>query len=141
MFSVLIRIFGVSLRGVRLSVEWVEKAEVFLREARRHFGEGIYWLTCFEAHQASELYLRALLVSLTGLHPYTHDLSELLDSLKALEIDVPRDVALVAELLTPHYTLARYPGKRVYTYNSTRASLCIESCEKIVSWVKSVADP
>jgi hypothetical protein len=37
MFSVLIRIFGVSLRGVRLSVEWVEKAEVFLREARRHF--------------------------------------------------------------------------------------------------------
>jgi HEPN domain-containing protein len=80
MFSVLIRIFGVSLRGVRLSVEWVEKAEVFLREARKHFGEGIHWLTYFEAHQASELYLKTLLVSLTGLHPYTHDLSELLET-------------------------------------------------------------
>jgi len=79
-----------------------------------------------------------LLVSLTGLHPYTHDLSELLYSLKALGIDAPRDVALVAELLTPYYTLARYPGKRAYTYNSVRASLCIES---FVSWVKSFADP
>jgi len=106
---------------------------VFLREARRHLGEDIHRLACFEAHQASELYLDVLLVSLTGLHPYTHDLSELLDSLKALGIDVTRDVALTTELLTPHYTLARYPGKRTYTYNSVRASLCIESCEKIVS--------
>jgi HEPN domain-containing protein len=39
--------------GVRLPIERVEKAEVFLREAKRHFGEGIHRLTCFEAHQAS----------------------------------------------------------------------------------------
>jgi len=58
------------LKGVKLPVEWVEKAEVFLREARRHLGEGIHWLACFEAHQASELYLKALLVSLTGLHTH-----------------------------------------------------------------------
>ena len=65
-----------------------------MKEARRHLGEGVYWLACFEAHQASELYLKALLTSLTGLHPYTHDLGELLDSLKALEVDAPGDVAL-----------------------------------------------
>jgi HEPN domain-containing protein len=35
-----------------------------------------------------------LLTSLTGLHPYTHDLGELLDSLKALGVDAPGDVAL-----------------------------------------------
>jgi len=129
------------LKGVKLPAEWVEKAEVFLREARRHLAEGVYWLACFEAHQASELYLKALLTSLTGLHPYTHDLGELLDSLKALGVDAPGDVALAAELLTPHYTLARYPGRRAYTYSSARASLCVESCEKVVSWVKGLADP
>jgi len=99
-------------------------------------------LACFEAHHASELYLDVLLVSLTGPHLYTHGLSELLDSLKALGIDIPRDVALASELLTPHYTLARYPGKELtHINNNARASLCIESCEKIISWVKSFAYP
>jgi HEPN domain-containing protein len=82
-----------------------------------------------------------LLVALTGLHPYTYDLGELLEALKVLGVSIPEDVALVAEILTPHYTLARYPGKRVYAYNSSRAKLCIESCEKIVYWVKSFAEP
>jgi hypothetical protein len=35
-----------ALKGVKLPVGWVEKAEVFLREARRHLGEGIYRLAC-----------------------------------------------------------------------------------------------
>ncbi|MEM0048488.1 MAG: HEPN domain-containing protein [Ignisphaera sp.] len=37
----------------------LKKAEVFIREAERHLGLGIYWLACFEAQQAAELYLKA----------------------------------------------------------------------------------
>ncbi len=33
----------------RLPEEWVEKADVLIREAERHCREGIYWLACFEA--------------------------------------------------------------------------------------------
>ncbi len=63
---------------IELSSEWIEKAEVFLREAKRHLSEGIYWLACFEAQQAVEFYLRALYVALTGTHLFAHDLVELL---------------------------------------------------------------
>ncbi|MCD6368696.1 MAG: HEPN domain-containing protein [Thermoproteales archaeon] len=44
----------------------------------------MYWLACFEAQQAAELYLKAIHVALTGLHPFTYDLVELSESLKAL---------------------------------------------------------
>lgn len=92
-------------------------------KARRHADEDIYWLSC----QASELYLKALLAALTDPHLYTHDLGELLDSIKNLSIDVSENTMIVTEILTPHHTLARYPGKRVYTYNSSRTKLCIET--------------
>ena len=108
------------MRGVKLRSEWVEKGDGFLKGARRAMEEGLYWLACFNAHQAAELYLKGLLASMTGVHPYTHDL---------------------AELLTPHYTLARYPGRRVYTYTAERGRMCIDCAEKIVEWVKKAADP
>jgi HEPN domain-containing protein len=38
------------LRSVSISADWIEKADVFLKEAKRHLGEGVYWLSCFEAH-------------------------------------------------------------------------------------------
>ncbi|MCC6055013.1 MAG: HEPN domain-containing protein [Thermosphaera sp.] len=129
------------MKGIKLPIEWVEKAEVFLRNARRNYDEGVYWLTCFSAHQGVELYLKSLIVALTGIHPYTHDLVELLDAVRAVGIEVSSEVSLACELLTPHYTLARYPGKRVYSYTSERGRLCVEYAEKVVEWVRKTADP
>ena len=60
-------------------------------KARRHADEDIYWLSC----QASELYLKALLAALTDPHLYTHDLGELLDSIKNLGIDVSEDTVML----------------------------------------------
>jgi HEPN domain-containing protein len=78
---------------------------------------------------------------LTGIHPYTHDLVELLDAIRAVGIEVSSEVSLACELLTPHYTLSRYPGKRVYSYTSERGRLCVEYAEKVVEWVRRTADP
>ncbi|MDT7890109.1 MAG: HEPN domain-containing protein [Desulfurococcales archaeon] len=47
----------------KLDPEWREKADIFLEDAARHLSEGHYWLTCFEAHQDAELYLKPLIVS------------------------------------------------------------------------------
>ena len=126
----------------RLPEEWVEKARVFLDDAERHREMGHYWLTCFEAQQAAELYLRALLVALTGAHPYTHDLVELLDALEELGVEVPDELRVYGEALTPHYTLARYPGRKPLEYTRQRAERCIELARSIVGWAERLAqDP
>ena len=125
----------------RLPAEWVAKAEVFIREAERHVGEGVYWLACFEAHQAVELYLRALLVGLAGSHPYTHDVAELLETLRELGLEVPEQLLLYGDSLTPHYTLARYPGRKPFEYNDRRGRRCLDQARSIIEWVRSVAYP
>ena len=86
-------------KGMDLPREWVEKAEVFIREAERHLGLGIYWLACFEAQQAAELYLEALILKLTATHPYTHDIAELFDVLKSLGISVPEELVVYGDAL------------------------------------------
>ncbi|MDT7888728.1 MAG: HEPN domain-containing protein [Desulfurococcales archaeon] len=125
----------------RLDPEWCEKADVFLEDAARHLSEGHYWLVCFEAHQAAEIYLKSLILSLTSSFPYTHDLSELLEILARIGISTDESLMAVADLLTPHYTLSRYPGRRAIRYNRERANRCLESSRKIVEWVKRLEDP
>lgn len=116
----------------------MEKAEVFLNEARSARDRGIYWLACFNAHQAAELYLKAFLVDRTGLHPFTHDLSALLDEISRLGVAVPKEIYEAADYLTPHYVLSRYPRRRALEYNERRGRMCVESAEKIIEWVKGV---
>lgn len=128
------------LTVVKLPEEWVERAEVLLREARRHLSEGTYWLSCFEAQQAAELYLKALHVAVTGLHPFTHDLSELLDSLSLLGLNPPEELRTIADALTPHYTLSRYPGRKPVSYTRGLAGRCVSYAERIVDWVKRVSE-
>jgi len=124
---------------LRLPAEWVEKADFLLKDAERHANEGVYWIACFEAQQAAELYLKALHVALTGLHPYTHALVELLESLRDVGFQPPESLYLYADALTPHYTMSRYPGKKPVTYNKGLAERCIKYAKEIVEWVKGEA--
>jgi len=121
---------------LKLPAEWVKKADFLLEDAEKHLSEGVYWIVCFEAQQAAELYLKGFHLALTGLHPYTHDLVELLDSLKDLGIEPPEELYLYADALTPHYTMSRYPGRKPVTYNKGLAERCIKYAKKIVEWVK-----
>ncbi len=124
---------------MKLPEDWIEKAKVFLDDAKNHLDKGNYWLTCFEAQQAAELYLKALLVGLTGLHPFTHDLVELLDSLKDIGLDVPEDLYVYADALTPHYTLSRYPGRKPIKYNKKLGERCLFYAGKIIEWAEEKA--
>lgn len=109
---------------------------MFLSDAEKHLVEGHYWLVCFEAWQAAELYIKALLVALTGVHPYTHDLVELMDALAGLGVGVSETLRLYDNALAQHYTLARYPGKKPVVYNKARAQRRIEQAKNIVSGLK-----
>ncbi len=115
---------------------------MFLRDAERHYKEGVYWLTCFEALQAAKLYVEALLVALTASHLYTHDLADLiLQATEAAGVEAPRNLLDYADALTPHYTMARYPGRKPVVYDAGRAERCIAQARAIVEWVRSIADP
>lgn len=129
------------MKNIKLASEWVEKADVFLSDAERHLAEGHFWLTCFESHQAAELYLKSLIVSITGFHPYTHDLVELVDVVRGIGLEVGEDMVIACEILTPHYTLSRYPGRRVITYTKDRAERCLSLAKSVAEWVKKIADP
>ena len=124
---------------MKLPDEWVERAEFLIKDAEVKLREGVYWFACFEAQQAAELYLKALHLALTGLHPYTHDLVELLDTLKDLDLEPPQDLYLYADALTPHYTMSRYPGRKPLTYNKGLAERCIGYARRIIEWVKEQA--
>ena len=128
---------GVS--SMNLPSEWVEKAEFFRREAKRHLDEGVYWIVCFEAQQAVELYLKALAVKLTGVYEFTHDLSKLLRFLEDTGLKVPDQLYGFADALTPHYTFARYPGGKPVVYDESLAKRCINYMEKIIEWILNEA--
>ena len=119
-----------------LPKEWVEKARVFLEDSEHHLREKHYWLTCFEAQQAVELYLKAVLIALTGLYPFTHDLVELLDTLRELGVKVPEELYTYADALTPHYTMARYPGKKPVRYNKSLGERCLKYARAIIKWIQ-----
>lgn len=128
--------------SVRLPNEWVEKADGFLGDARRHVEDGLYWLSCFEAQQAAELYLKALILSKAGTYPFTHDLAELLTALRILGFNPPTELYVYADALTGEYTMARYPGTKPRAYNRDAASRCVEYAERIARWVREAAkDP
>lgn len=99
----------------------------------------MYWMTCFEAQQAAELYPEALCLALTALHPYTHDLVELIESLRDAGLEPPEELYTYADALTPHYTMARYPGRKPVGYNRGLAERCLRYARRIVEWVKKEA--
>ncbi|MDW7709791.1 MAG: HEPN domain-containing protein [Deferrisomatales bacterium] len=64
---------------------------------------------CFHAQQAVEKAFKAILLHRQVDFPFTHDLSELLDTMAAAGIDVPPAFA-EADALTPYAVETRYPG-------------------------------
>jgi len=57
-----------------------KKAMDLLEVARESFEKGRFWLACFSAHQAVELYLKGVLFEPAGTYPFTRDLRLLLES-------------------------------------------------------------
>ena len=91
--------------------EWLRRARSNL--ARSSQGQVtpdvLFEDTCFDAQQAVEKALKALLV-LKGVQvPRTHAISELITMLADLGFDIPADVQ-EASALTDYAVAARYPG-------------------------------
>ena len=127
---------------IQIPEEWFEKASYFRSSARKRVEEGVYWAACFEAQQSIELLLKGIQVALLSVHEFTHDLAKMLKSLEAAGINIPRELYVYADALTPHYTMARYPGRKPVVYDELAGRRCIEYAERIWSWAETlVRDP
>jgi len=89
--------------------EWLNRARSNLMVAEAE-GPGIYPEDlCFNAQQAAEKAIKALLIQHNVEFPYVHDLAELLTSLERAGHEIPEAIRQ-AERLTRFAVFTRYPG-------------------------------
>jgi len=97
--------------------------------------EGVYLEDlCFDAQQAAEKAVKALLIKREVEFPYVHDLAYLLTLLAEGGEDIPEQVR-EAEALTPYAVVARYPGV-VEPVTAERYQGVVEMAEAVVRWVE-----
>ena len=89
--------------------EWLNRARSSLLRARMQ-ASGVYLEDlCFDAQQATEKAIKAVLIHRGVRFPYVHDLGRLLGLLDEAGVAVPADVARAAEL-SGYAVESRYPG-------------------------------
>ena len=114
--------------------EWLNRARSNLVRARR--GEAGVYLEdlCFDAQQAAEKAVKAVLVAHKVDFPYVHDLAHLLSLLEGTGTVVPEAVRQ-AEELTPYAVLTRYPGMvRPVTEQDHRRAVKVAAA--VVRWAE-----
>ena len=88
--------------------EWINRARSNLTKAANRV-PGIYLEDlCFDAQQAAEKAIKALLIARDIDFPYVHDLGLLLTLLEEADETIP-EVVRQAETLNPYATTSRYP--------------------------------
>lgn len=89
--------------------EWLQRAKSSLIQAQTE-QSGVYLEDlCFNAQQAAEKALKALLIHRDIRFPYIHDLNHLMELLAQTGIEIPGQV-LAAGSLSDYAVEVRYPG-------------------------------
>ena len=115
--------------------DWLARAEGDLALAKVALLEGGYYEDlCFHAQQAAEKAIKAIYVRHGLTFRYTHDLGELMASLRKAGIKVPPEVT-GASILTGYAWEARYPGtSEPVTEEEYREA--VSMVEKVVKWAR-----
>ena len=89
--------------------EWLNRARSNLARAKTRT-DGAYWEDmCFDAQQAAEKAIKAVMIRRGIEFPFVHDLNRLLSILEEAGETIP-DAVRRAEDLTGYATTTRYPG-------------------------------
>lgn len=117
---------------------WLRRARSNLARARLLAGEPevAYEDLCFDAQQAAEKALKAVLVHKGKAFPKTHALADLLTLVARTGLELPAEVR-EATLLTPYAVEARYPGfwEEVTPDDHEQA---VRVAEHVVAWAEAV---
>jgi HEPN domain-containing protein len=116
--------------------DWLARARSSLVLAQQAKPDGAFWEDlCFQAQQAAEKALKAVLISLGISFPWTHSIEALLD-LMPPGVDVP-DHLREAARLTDYATTSRYPGDYVPVAQQEYLD-ALRQAEAVVAWAEHV---
>ena len=116
--------------------EWLNRARSNLALAKNRIPDAYLEDLCFEAQQAAEKAIKALLISRNVEYPYVHDLARLLSMLEETG-EAVSDTVRKAEELTPYALITRYPGPtRPVALEEYAAA--IEIAGAVVRWAEEV---
>ncbi len=117
---------------------WLRRAKSNLTRARSHAGlpDVVYEDLCFDAQQAAEKALKAILVQRQAAFPKTHALADLLTLVAKAGVEVPPEIE-EATLLTPYAVEARYPGLWEEV-TATDHQEAVRVAERVVRWAEAL---
>lgn len=116
--------------------EWLNRARSNLARARHRIPGTYLEDACFEAQQAAEKAIKAVMV-LRGIEfPYIHELARLIDILESAGDPIP-DAVRRAGRLTRYATATRYPGLEEPVTEREHAE-AVEIAEAVLHWAESL---
>ena len=120
--------------------EWFRRATSNLIRAQQPRPEGVCWEDlCFDAQQAVEKALKALLVHYNLPFRHVHDIAELLTLLEQSDVSLPEDVRLAAGL-SDYAVAARYPGP-MEPVTEEEYQEAIALATTVLQWVEQLLQP
>ena len=120
--------------------DWWRQAERDLEHARQDAATRFFEHACFDAQQAAEKALKAVIMQRGG-DPWGHSLVRLLESLRT-QGDVPEDLDDKARELDKLYIPARYPngfseGAPMDYYTETNAREALQHAGDLLDYCRS----
>ncbi|UTC77211.1 HEPN domain-containing protein [Treponema sp. OMZ 799] len=120
--------------------EWFDFANMDF-DCARHLYENMHpkplTIICYHCQQASEKFLKGLLISLNEEIQKTHDLLVLARLVKK-RIDVPIEILKICAILNPYGVRSRYPQEVYVDDNDTKYA--IDSTERLKKWAEVVIE-
>ena len=114
--------------------EWLNRARSNLARARDRAAEVYLEDLCFDAQQAAEKAIKAVMIKRGIDFPYIHDIGRLLRLLEADGQTIPERVERAAGL-TPYATVLRDPGIEQPVSTGAHAE-AVETAESVVRWAE-----
>lgn len=119
--------------------EWLRRAQSSLLQAQTE-QPGVYLEDlCFNAQQAAEKALKALLIYKGVRFPYIHDINRLIELLAQNGVEIP-DQVLQAGSLSDYAVEVRYPGIAEPVTQDEYLD-AINQAQIVIAWVESEINP
>ena len=113
--------------------EWMNRARSSLAMARSRVPNTYLEDLCFQAQQAAEKSIKALMIMRNVDFPYVHDIARLLVVLEASGESIPEEVRR-ASSLTRYAVATRYPGIE-QPISEQQYTEAIKDAEVVIEWV------
>lgn len=115
--------------------EWVNRAQSNLLRARTRIPGVFLEDLCFDAQQAAEKAIKAVLIARGIAFPYIHDLAELLTRLELAGEVLPASVKSAAGL-TRFAVMTRYPGV-IEPVTAEEHEQAVASAHAVLTWAEA----